>query len=81
MYLYLHIHNCSTVLSLAHRLLDHESVPETKASVHNELKVARCNSCECQQAASNKHAPFQSGVCVCFGHAPKTSNFTLGKFD
>ena len=64
LYLHIHLHKCSTVLSLAHRLRDHESASETKASVHNELKVARCNTCDCQQAASNKHTPFQSGVCV-----------------
>ena len=69
LYLYIQIHKCSTVLSLAHRLRDHESASETKASVHKELKVARCNTCDCQQAASNKHTPFQSGVCVCLFRA------------
>ena len=35
----------------------YEGLSETKVFVHNELKIAHCNT-----AMSNKYTPFQSGT-------------------
>ena len=38
----------------------YEGLSETKVFVHNELKIAHCNT-----AMSNKYTPFQSGTLQC----------------
>ena len=52
----------------------HEGVSETKVFVHNELKIAHCNT-----AMSNKYTPFQSDTLQCLfqAHTHKTIKFHI----